>query len=252
LRFVPKIGDPGMEGAAKLDGPEGMDTMLELEKPYRDNSGKINNYPMGFAPTLHRYRLGEPEKMTKPRTIFVGSMCDLFGDWVPVDWDEKVFEASEAAPQHRYLFLTKNPKGIDAAIDNIACEDRGSEDCYSYFEHFWFGTTVTCQKDLSRKIELEKLEEGHRFLSIEPLLERIDIDFERERCPVCGSREIYEERLLIPVPQVYCECCGEWEADSVAEAKPSIDWVIIGAESGGRKNKVVPQREWIENIVTQC
>jgi len=31
-----------------------------------------------------------------------------------------------------------------------------------------------------------------------------------------------------------------------------IDWVIIGAETGNRKGKVIPKREWIEKIVEKC
>lgn len=31
-----------------------------------------------------------------------------------------------------------------------------------------------------------------------------------------------------------------------------IDWVIIGAETGKRKGRVAPKREWIENIVKFC
>lgn len=30
------------------------------------------------------------------------------------------------------------------------------------------------------------------------------------------------------------------------------EWVIVGAETGNRKDKVIPRREWIENIVEQC
>lgn len=71
--------------------------------------GKKQPYPFDFAPTFHQYRLGEPAAWTKPRTIFVCSMADLFGDWVPDEWIKQVFEACEAAPQHRFLFLTKNP-----------------------------------------------------------------------------------------------------------------------------------------------
>ena len=40
-------------------------------------------YPFSFSPTFHRYRLDIPAHWTKPRTIFVCSMADLFGDWVP-------------------------------------------------------------------------------------------------------------------------------------------------------------------------
>lgn len=33
---------------------------------------------------------------------------------------------------------------------------------------------------------------------------------------------------------------------------PRCDWAIVGAETGRRKDKVIPQREWIEDIVNQC
>jgi len=31
-----------------------------------------------------------------------------------------------------------------------------------------------------------------------------------------------------------------------------VDWVILGAETGNRKNKIIPKKEWIENIVNYC
>ena len=31
-----------------------------------------------------------------------------------------------------------------------------------------------------------------------------------------------------------------------------IKWVIIGAETGNRKGKIVPKKEWVDNIVTAC
>ena len=29
-------------------------------------------------------------------------------------------------------------------------------------------------------------------------------------------------------------------------------WIIVGAETGNRKDKVVPKKEWIENITEVC
>ena len=58
---TPCLGDPGMDGACKLDSDEGMDTMLELETPYKPE-GRVIPYPMGFFPTLHKYRLNQPRK----------------------------------------------------------------------------------------------------------------------------------------------------------------------------------------------
>ena len=34
-----------------------------------------------------------------------------------------------------------------------------------------------------------------------------------------------------------------------AEAVKKVDWVIIGAETGNRKEKVVPEQKWIDDIV---
>ena len=31
-----------------------------------------------------------------------------------------------------------------------------------------------------------------------------------------------------------------------------INWVIVGAETGNRKGKIIPKREWIEDIVNYC
>lgn len=38
-----------------------------------------------------------------------------------------------------------------------------------------------------------------------------------------------------------------WERDEF-----SLGWIIIGAETGRRKNRVIPQKEWIEDIVGWC
>ena len=93
-------------------------------------------YPFRFEPTFHRYRLDEPERWTKPRNIFVCSMADLFGDWVPDKWILDVFAACERAPQHRYLFLTKNPDRYIklAQMDKLPKKNN-----------MWYGTTVTTE-----------------------------------------------------------------------------------------------------------
>lgn len=158
-KYAPKLGDPGMEGASKYDTEElGPDTMLELQKPYVDINGVRSPYPMAFLPTFHRYRLGIPQTWKKPRNIFVCSMADLFGAWVPEEWIRKVMEACRAAPQHRYLFLTKNPDRYDALEDAgiIRETDR----------NFWLGSTVTVET----RDKLHYSSTMHTFQSCEPML----------------------------------------------------------------------------------
>lgn len=31
-----------------------------------------------------------------------------------------------------------------------------------------------------------------------------------------------------------------------------VNWIIMGAETGNRKNKIIPKKEWIENIINYC
>ena len=82
--------------------------MIKRGKAMQD--ARVDPYPYGFDPTFHRYRLGEPAEMRKGKDIFVCSMADLFGPWVPLRWIMEVMDACLAAPQHNYLFLTKFPE----------------------------------------------------------------------------------------------------------------------------------------------
>jgi protein gp37 len=228
-----------------------------LEEPFDSYTKcmdvKIDPYPYGFEPTFHKYRLNEPSNKDKGQNIFVCSMADLFGEWVPQEWINKVFEACDNAHQHNYLFLTKNAKGYERAIDNFACEDRGSQDSIEFFKNFWFGVSITNQDDVYKADKLQELPEGHRFLSIEPILGPIQFNINFNRCPKCGSIEVYEDNPYTAVGRTkyYCEDC-EWESNNDKDLKASIDWIIIGAETGNRKNKVELKKEWIDRFVIQC
>lgn len=177
---------------------------------------KDEPYPYGFDPTFHRYRLDRPKIWTKARNIFVCSMADLFGEWVPDKWIEKVFDACDKAPQHNYLFLTKNPDRYDHAI-----EDNYKNYVVDHMKNFWFGTTVTNDEDLlingrtllaSVLMNCDKAKTFNHFLSIEPLLEEI----------------------------------------TQLQRLKHHDWIIVGAETGRRKNKVILERKWIDDIVSEC
>lgn len=168
-----------------------------MEKPFKNAEGKTVGFPVGFAPILHEYRLQQPAEKKKPANIFVCSMADLFGEWVPESWIERVFEACEAAPWHNYLFLTKNPQRYCDLANKKKLPQR---------DNFWYGTTVT-QKGAAIFGGSIRY---NTFISIEPLLESLDTGI--------GSFS-------------------------------STRWIIIGAETGQRRGKVKPEREWIENIV---
>lgn len=172
----------------------------ELGVPAKKMNGNgkevIAPYPFDFAPTLHRYRLDEPTRKTKPSTVFVCSMADLFGEWVPDSWIEEVFAACEKAPQHRYLFLTKNPQRYGELARAGKLPKK---------EYMWYGSTL----DSMRAKRYPGRLSDNTFVSIEPLTEYMDVGL--------GSFG-------------------------------SAEWVIIGAETGNRKGKVTPEKEWIDII----
>lgn len=155
-------------------------------------------YPFGFTPTLHEYRLNDPMTKGLGKTIFVCSMADLFGDWVPDEWIEKVFDACKAAPGHRYLFLTKNPFRY-LYLAKVGKLPKG--------DAFWYGSTTT-----DPHMEAFWADGYNTFVSIEPLLTRFG-------------------------------------APDGSGASVRADWAIIGAETGNRKDKVIPKREWVEELV---
>jgi protein gp37 len=56
---------------------------------------------------LDEKMLTAPLRWRKPRRIFVGSMTDLFGDWVTDEMLDRIFAVMALCPQHTFLVLTK-------------------------------------------------------------------------------------------------------------------------------------------------
>lgn len=87
-------------------------------------------------------------------------------------------------------------------------------------ENMWYGTSVTNAAQMGIAVDAfgELQGKTKTFFSIEPILENI-----------ATSRG--------------------W---AIASNCRYINWVILGAETGRRREKVVPDREWIEKIVLDC
>lgn len=128
------------------------------------------SYPAGFTPLFHEQRLDAPAHTVIPaehrddpawKRVFVCSMADLYGRWVPDEWIHKVHASMCANPAWQYITLTKFPAryvGLDMP--------PGA----------WVGTSVDEQKrvriaeDAFRKIDGVAV----KWLSLEPLLEPLE------------------------------------------------------------------------------
>jgi protein gp37 len=131
-------------------------------------------YPEKFTPTFRPERLNAPRHTSRPqvadtepdpvqamswRNVFVCSMADLFGRWVPDQWIEDVFASCRKSPQWNYLFLTKFPQRY-VSLD--------------FPETAWVGTTVDEQKRVANAEKaFAKIQVPVRWLSVEPMRERI-------------------------------------------------------------------------------
>lgn len=177
------------------------DAMFELNAPLFGNP-----YPFRFRPTFRRYPLDEPAKARKPRDIFVCSMADLFGDWVPLRWIRDVFDACAAAPQHRYLFLTKNPLRY-WELDKLAL--------LPHEDNFWYGVTVT---DYNAQ-RWYRYGGYHLFWSVEPLLGPLEM-----------WRNHSTEEAMIPTLPEWVIIGAETGRRTANKVTPKREWVDRIAE----------------------
>jgi protein gp37 len=134
-------------------------------------------YPQKFTPSFLPDRLSAPANTKVPnlsgiddlelrmakRNVFVCSMADLFGKWVPTAWIDAVLQQAWDNPQWTFLFLTKFPV-------------RMAE--FEFPKNSWIGTTVDKQYAVSRaekaftKIRMGGYE-GIAWLSCEPMMEKL-------------------------------------------------------------------------------
>ena len=121
-----------------------------------------NRFGMDFTPKFHEKRLNQPYGKKKGSKIFVGSTSDVFGDWVPKEWIDKVLKVVEDNPQHTFQFLTKNPERMRN---------------FKFPDNCWVGATIESRKFIQRFRDLQKVTAKYHFISIEPLLGEVNIDF---------------------------------------------------------------------------
>ncbi len=126
-------------------------------------------FPAAFDPVFHPERLDAPINTKMPadashdefkRRVFVCSMADLFGPWVPREWIRQILAACRARPEYIYLFLTKNPRGYLEWLDEMP-------------PLAWMGASVDEAKliKFAEQAFAKIPRRFKRWLSLEPLLE---------------------------------------------------------------------------------
>jgi protein gp37 len=199
-------------------------------------------YPVGFTPLFHHERLDAPANTSVPadaatderlRRVFVCSMADLYGKWVPQEWIDQVHASAINNPQWDYLMLTKFPRRyVGAKLPATA----------------WLGTSVDEQKRVRFAEEAFRQIKNVRvkWLSLEPLLAPLQFsDLSMFDWIVIGSQTETEQPTGI-VPAFAPPF--EWVARLVAQAREAGCRVylkpnLLGLVNGQSPGMQLPQEE---------
>ena len=125
-------------------------------------------YRNNFGYTEHEGEVDLPLRWRRPRRIFVNSMSDLFHEESDYAFVGRCFHTMLQARHHTYQVLTKRPARM--------AEFSGMFEAHYGFPvppHIWMGTSVEDNRAVPRIAELRGVRCATRFVSFEPLLERI-------------------------------------------------------------------------------
>jgi protein gp37 len=176
-------------------------------------------------------QLLKPFTWKKPKKIFVCSMSDLFHPNIADEWRDQIFAVMAINSQHTFQVLTKRPENAvkyfansnrarwicHRALDIIRDEQNPLNFKYGVREvniavplsNVWIGVTVENQAMASHRIPLlQQIPAALRWLSVEPLLEAVEIDFTNiDWCVVGGeSGSGYRECKVEWIESIASQC----------------------------------------------
>ena len=212
--------------------------------------GEYGKHPKGarFKPRFLPERLEEPLKVRKPSRIFVCSMGDMFSPGLTgpdVLAPDKVLYTMTQAYWHTFLLLTKHASEMYLWAKGVAYYPRGDSSqrpISGLPPNTHWGVSVTNQQDADERIPwLLKTPAALRWISVEPLQAELNIAeyLDPWRRADGMTRQFIKQGVF-----------NSDQTDSMRS--PTVQWVVVGQETGNRAGRVVPERAWIASIVAQC
>lgn len=154
----------------------------------RLRSMNVEKYEAGFTLTTHESALDIPRRWTRPRTVFVNSMSDLFHRDVPTEFIHRVFEVMVTCPAHRFQVLTKRAHRVKLMSPRLP-----------WSPNIWMGVSVEDRRQLPRVDALRGTGAAVKFLSLEPLIGPLeDLDLRRIDWVIVGGESGPRARPMSP------------------------------------------------------
>lgn len=166
-------------------------------------------YPDGF--TAHYWtpeRLNEPGKLQTPARIFLDSMSDLMGHWIPAEQIEAVLDVCRNTPQHTFQLLTKNAARLLQ---------------FQFPANVWVGVSMPPTEMNGRRLEFHQ-QEAYMRRAMEVL-----------------------SQVSVPVRWVSFEPLSFNVAGVVSMYPRAIQWAVIGAASRG-SDYFQPDPVWVRML----
>lgn len=167
-------------------------------------------------------------------SVFTGSMCDVFeqrDDLIQVR--KRLGDLIRATPHLDWLMLTKRPMDWVWAFTDMEFvqEELDSDAAHEWYvpDNVWIGVTAENQETYNMRVPLLIcMPVKHRFLSMEPLLEHVEID----QVSMIAQMETYDQgSQMLTWPE-------------------HIDWIIAGGESGPNARPM--KAGWVRDIRDRC
>nr|WP_082700327.1 DUF5131 family protein [Magnetospirillum sp. XM-1]CUW37534.1 conserved protein of unknown function \ len=155
-------------------------------------TGRVNVVPKEY---------GKIRKFKSGMMVFVNSMSDTFHKEVPSDELTKLFDGMNSRPDVIFQILTK--RSARMAEMNIPVH-----------KNIWMGVTCGCKASLYRLDDLRRVNAKTRWVSVEPLLEELDL--------------------------------SPWLADG------TLQWVVVGGQSGATAPQHRLKISWVKKIKDDC
>jgi protein gp37 len=139
--------------------------------------------------TFFPQRLDVPKSWKKPRMIFVCSMSDIFHEEVILGCVRQILNTISDCPQHTFLILTKRAEHLYNLGYYLPLP-----------KNIWLGVTTENQQMADWRIpKLLEIDSKIKFISVEPMLEEVDISKYPEMDGVfCGLETGPGARLTDP------------------------------------------------------
>ena len=170
-------------------------------------------YPQGFTSHYwHPQRLDEPSKVTDPSRIFLDSMSDLMGTWVPQSQVRAVLDQVAYCHWHDFQLLTKAPARLLKFGEKFP-------------ENLWIGVSMPPTFMMGVRLSPSQQE---RYMK--------------------RTMDVFEVLRRKRPNNVLWLSLEPLSFDVAPLLRPVVDWLVIGAATNGRK-AYQPDKAHVENVL---